>query len=99
LEVAFQFLALPEEAASLAFAEGAGKFGDLDPGVELGATAERQIPVFRGRWVRRVGGGERARQVQAFALQVFALSTVVGRPRLAEKLRREQDGFLPGDEQ
>lgn len=98
LEVAVQFLALGQQAPRLAFTEGARKFGDLDPRVQLGATAERQVPVCRLGRDGLVGRGERAGEVEAFALQVLALPAVIGRPRLPEELCREQDAFLPGDE-
>ena len=96
--MAVQFLALGQQAPCLAFTEGARKFGDLDSRVQLGATAERQVPVCRLGRDGLVGRGEHAGEVEAFALQVLALSAVIGRPRLPEELCREQDAFLPGDE-
>ena len=96
--MAFQLLALPEQAARLAFGQGTGELGHVQPRIELGAAAERHLPVRRFGWGRRLGDGDRAGEVHRLAAQVFALRAVLLRPAQAVKVGGETDGFLPRDE-
>ena len=98
MEVAFQLLALPEQAARLAFGQGTGELGHVQPRIELGAAAERHLPVRRVGRGRHLGDGDGAGQVHRLAPQVFALRAVLLRPAQAVKVGGEADGFLPGDE-